>query len=71
MMSISQTTERPDALLTASDLSAQIGISVSSIYRRRSVGESLPRAVKIGKASVRWRQADVDTWIEEQLEGAD
>jgi excisionase family DNA binding protein len=55
------------ALLTAKDLSAQTGWSVSTIYRKRSLGESLPRAVKIG-GHVRWRQADIDAWIEEQLE---
>lgn len=55
------------ALLTAKDLSAQTGWSVSTIYRRRSLGEPLPPAVKIG-GHVRWRQADVDAWIEEQVE---
>lgn len=59
---------RPLALLTAKDLSAQTGMSVSTIYRKRSNGESLPRAVKIGGHAVRWRQAEVDAWIEKQLE---
>lgn len=54
-------------LLDAKGLSAQTGLSVSAIYRKRSLGESLPRAVKIG-SSVRWRQADVDAWVEELLE---
>ncbi|MDN6529313.1 MAG: helix-turn-helix transcriptional regulator [Canibacter sp.] len=65
------TTETPrtrsTALLTARDLSDLTGISVSTIYRKRSLGESLPPAVKLGSA-VRWRQADVDRWIEENLE---
>ncbi len=56
-------------LLTAKDLAVQTGWSVSTIYRKRSLGEPLPRAVKIG-GHVRWRQADVDAWIEEQLESA-
>lgn len=56
-------------LLDAKGLSAQTGLSVSAIYRKRSLGESLPRAVKIG-SSVRWRQADVDAWVEELLEEA-
>lgn len=60
----------PTALLTVKDLSAQTGMSMSTIYRKRSNGESMPRAVKIGGHAVRWRQADVDTWIEEQLEPA-
>ncbi|MFB2573022.1 helix-turn-helix transcriptional regulator [Micrococcus sp. IITD107] len=57
-------------LLDAKALSAQTGMSVSTIYRKRSNGESLPRAVKIGSA-VRWRQIDVDAWIEEHLEPAE
>lgn len=56
------------ALLTAEDLAAQLGLSVSSIYRMRSLGESLPRAARLGARAVRWRQADVDAWIEEHLE---
>lgn len=57
------------ALLDVRELSAQTGMSVSTIYRRRSRGESLPRAVKFGNA-VRWRQADIDEWVEEHLEPA-
>ncbi|MFE5776896.1 helix-turn-helix transcriptional regulator [Brachybacterium sp. NPDC056505] len=57
----------PSKLLTVDDLSEQLGISASSIYRMRSLGESLPRALKIG-SSVRWRQADVDAWVERCLE---
>ncbi|WP_179251257.1 helix-turn-helix transcriptional regulator [Enemella evansiae] len=63
-----QLESRPAALLTARDVSAQIGYSVSTIYRRRSLGESLPRAVKLPGGAVRWRQADVDAWLEAQLE---
>lgn len=62
-------TEGKITLCNVNDLSAQTRMSVSTIYRKRSTGESLPRAVKIGNA-VRWRQADIDTWIEEQLEPA-
>lgn len=58
-----------DPLNDVNELSKQIGWSVSTIYRRRSNGESLPRAVKFGNA-VRWRQSDIDAWIEEQLEPA-
>jgi prophage regulatory protein len=44
-------------------------MSMSTIYRKRSIGESLPRVVKIGNA-LRWRQSDIDAWIEDQLEPA-
>ncbi|TFD80366.1 helix-turn-helix transcriptional regulator [Cryobacterium fucosi] len=67
-MTVQHPRARPIALLTAKDLSAQTGMSMSTIYRKRSTGESLPRAVKLGGHAVRWRQSDVDSWIEEQLE---
>jgi len=67
-MTLQLSTPSPNPLLNARDLSAQIGLSMSSIYRRRSTGEPLPRAVKLGGSAVRWRQSDVDAWIEEQLE---
>ncbi|WP_372983911.1 helix-turn-helix transcriptional regulator [Microbacterium sp.] len=51
------------------DLAAQTGMSVSTIYRKRSNGESLPRALILGSA-VRWRQVDVDSWLDDQLESA-
>lgn len=66
-MPTTQLEARPSALLTAKDLSEQLGMSVSSIYRRRSLGEPLPRAVKIG-AHVRWTQASVDEFIAAHME---
>ncbi|MGW9020179.1 helix-turn-helix transcriptional regulator [Leucobacter chromiiresistens] len=59
---------QPNSLIKAEGLSEQLGISVSSIYRRRSLGEPLPPAVKLGKGSLRWRQRDIDAWLEEHLE---
>lgn len=55
-------------LLTVEDLSHQLGISVSTIYRMRSNGEPLPRASKLGPRLVRWRQKDVDDWVDAHLE---
>ncbi|SDQ49517.1 helix-turn-helix transcriptional regulator [Leucobacter chromiiresistens] len=58
---------RPNALLRAADIAEQLGISTASVYRRRSLGEPLPPAIKIG-GSVRWKQSDVDAWIDSQRE---
>lgn len=58
----------PNALVDASGLAAQFGTSVSSIYRKRSLGEPLPPAIRMGKGSLRWRQSDIDAWLEEQKE---
>lgn len=68
-MNLTNPESRPVALLTAKELGQQIGMSVSSIYRRRSLGEPLPRAIKIG-SRVRWTQASVDEFIEQQMEPA-
>lgn len=62
-------TEGKNALRDVKELSAQIGMTVATIYRRRSTGEPMPRALKIGQA-VRWRQSDIDAWLEERLEPA-
>ena len=61
--------EKWNTLLKAKELGDQLGISAASIYRRRSLGEPLPPAIKIG-GSIRWRQSDVDAWLESQLEVA-
>lgn len=58
-------------LLTVNDLSEQLGISVSSIYRKRSLGEPLPPAIVISEGSIRWRQSDIDAWIEQRVENHD
>jgi excisionase family DNA binding protein len=52
-------------LLTVEELAEQLQISVKSIYNLRSAGAvtALPAAIKVGKY-LRWRQADVDAWIE-------
>lgn len=54
-------------LLTAADLGKQLQLSETTIVHRRARGASLPRAIKVGHL-VRWRQADVDAWLEAHLE---
>ncbi|MBE7699236.1 helix-turn-helix domain-containing protein [Oerskovia sp. Sa1BUA8] len=52
-------------LLTPIDLAAQLGVPIPTLYawRTRGIG---PRALKVGK-HLRWRQADVDQWLEQQV----
>ena len=73
MATTAHTTPTPEPtgytrLLTVQELSDQIGLSVSTIARRRSEGGSLPRALRLGARHIRWRQAEIDAWLEEQLE---
>lgn len=57
-------------LLTAQEVAAQLGIGVQTLYNWRSTGaHPTPPAVKLGGA-VRWRQSDVDRFIESLLEAA-
>lgn len=54
-------------LLNAAELGDLLGISRSAVYRRRSLGEPLPRAVTIGSL-IRWRQEDIEAFLVEHLE---
>lgn len=53
----------PDTLLRRQDVERRIGFSTSWLYAAMTAG-TFPRPVHIG-ASVRWRSADVDAWIEQ------
>jgi prophage regulatory protein len=50
-------------LLDVNDLSERWGVSVATLYRKRSNGEDMPTAVKIG-SQVRWREEVVAAWEE-------
>jgi excisionase family DNA binding protein len=56
-------------LLNIDDVADLLGVSVATIYRWRSLGESCPPAFKIG-GQVRWSQESVDRWLEAQMEVA-
>jgi predicted DNA-binding transcriptional regulator AlpA len=58
-----------DRLLTPEALSAMLGMSVQTVYNRRSQGLPLPRAVKLGRL-LRFRESDVETWLDRQVEDA-
>lgn len=54
-------------LLDATELGEILRISRGSVYRRRSLGEPLPRAVRIGSL-IRWREQDVAEFLAANLE---
>jgi excisionase family DNA binding protein len=56
-------------LLNVENVAEQLGVSVATIYRWRSLGENCPPAFKIG-SSVRWSQDSVDNWLSAQMEQA-
>ena len=56
-------------LIDAGELGRILGISRTSVYRRRSVGQPLPRSITTGSL-VRWRPEDVEEFLREHLETA-
>jgi len=59
-------TPQSGRLLTTAETAELLGISKSSLYGLRYVGEA-PPAVKVG-SRLRWRRADVEAWMEQHLE---
>ena len=54
-----------DRLLDVSEVAAALGISKSSVYSMRYVGEA-PPAIKLGNR-LRWRRSDVEAWLAAQV----
>lgn len=54
------------AMLSPADLAALLNVPVRSVYRWRSESTG-PRGIKVGK-HVRYRQADVDAWLDQQAD---
>lgn len=57
-----------ETMLSPVVLGRQLGIPVASIYAWRSRGEG-PRGFRVGK-HVRYRQSDVDAWLERRADPA-
>lgn len=49
-------------LLRLADVSAQVGLSRSTIYKRMDEG-TFPRPMDLGPNVVRWRSTDIASWI--------
>lgn len=52
-----------DPLLGRSAVCDAAGISVSTLYKKMSEG-IFPKPVKIGSSAVRWRQSEVQAWLD-------
>ena len=61
----------PPALLTTGEVAETLGVSVSTVKRRRVDGKTggLP-AVKVGSRSVRFRRSDVDELVKGRSNGS-
>ena len=54
-------------LLDTKDLCRLLGLTEKGLYNRRYREGALPPAIRLG-SSLRWRQEDVDAWLNEQQE---
>ena len=52
-----------DRLLRLREVKEITGMSRSHIYRLMQKGD-FPRPVRIGPAAVRWRESEVNAWVE-------
>ena len=55
---------RLDRLLACKDITAETGLSRSTIYRLVRDG-SFPKPIPIGPRGMRWLESDIRAWIEE------
>ena len=51
-----------DRLLRRREVEKITGIARSSIYRLMEAAD-FPRAVRVGPAAVRWRESEVNAWV--------
>jgi predicted DNA-binding transcriptional regulator AlpA len=56
-----------EKLLTPAQLAAVLGLSLQTLYNRRTRGESLPPCVKVGRL-LRYEQTEVRAWLASQRE---
>ena len=52
-----------ERLMTRRDVEAHCGLSRTSIYRLMRAGQ-FPEAVKVGPKAVRWRQSEINAWLQ-------
>ena len=55
-----------DQLLSVPEVAAYLGVPVNTVYQWRS-RQCGPRGVKVGR-HVRFRQADVEAWLDRQYD---
>ena len=56
-------TTTTDRLLRLSEVLARCGLSRSSLYRMMRDG-SFPEPLKVGVRAVRWRESEIEGWLE-------
>jgi len=49
-------------LLTADEVAALLGVDPQTVRRRAARGE-MPKPIRLGRRSVRWRRETIERWI--------
>ena len=57
-----------DKLLTSTEVAAMLNVSPDTVFRWKREGR-LPKALKLGPRATRWRQSDIQAFID-RLEAA-
>jgi prophage regulatory protein len=52
-----------DRLLSVREVAAAVGITRSTIYARIAAG-TFPAPRRVGPGTVRWRESDIQAWID-------
>ncbi|WAJ29950.1 helix-turn-helix transcriptional regulator [Antarcticirhabdus aurantiaca] len=52
-----------ERLLRLREVQQKLGISRGAVYDRMANG-TLPRPLQVGPGTVRWRESEIDAWIE-------
>ena len=56
-----------DRFLRSSEVQESLGVSQATIYRWMKAGH-FPRPVRLGPATVAWKQSDLEKWLKERAE---
>ena len=62
-MSRTQGQNQPERLLHRQEVEERTGLARSTIYEWMAAGR-FPRPVRVGNRGVRWRERDVQRWVE-------
>lgn len=57
-----------DPILRPAQVAAELGISLSTLYRMRLAGQ-MPPAVRLSARAIGWRRSSIDTYIDRQTDG--
>ena len=63
------TTQSPGILLTIAEVTAELKVGRSFIYKRIKTGE-FPKPIHLSPKATRWRRRDIEEWIDQRAETA-